>query len=312
MEYTDYYKVLGVEKSASSDDIKKAFKRLARKYHPDVAKDEPEAEETFKRVNEAYEVLSDPEKRRKYDTLGANWNQGGMGGGGFRRAGGSGGGVQFDFGGSTGFSDFFESFFGSGAGSYGAGDPFRQAASRGPRKGADLEADMLVTIDEIMEGSSRDIKLSQGGGEAKTIRVKIPKGTIEGQIIRCSGLGQPGVQGSPAGDLLLSVRVEKHPLFSLDGHDVYCEVLITPWEAVLGCSAEVTTPHGTVRIKVPEGAEHGQLMRLRGKGLILPKEAGFGDAYAGVEVVYPTDISAAERELWEKLAEVSDFRPRDI
>ncbi len=311
MEYTDYYKVLEVEKLASSDEIKKAFKRLARKYHPDVAKDEPEAEETFKQVNEAYEVLSDPEKRRKYDTLGANWNQAGMGGGGYHRSRG-GGGVQFDFGGSTGFSDFFESFFGAGASSYRSGDPFGQAAARGPRKGADLEADILVTIDEIMQGSSRDIRLARDGGAAKTIRVKIPKGTLEGQVIRCSGLGQPGLQGGSAGDLLLSVRVEKHPLFSLDGHDVYCEVLITPWEAVLGCSAQVTTPHGVVRIKVPEGAEHGQLMRLRGKGLVLPKERGHGDAYAGIEILYPKSMSAQERELWQQLAEVSDFRPREL
>jgi curved DNA-binding protein len=322
VQYRDYYEILGVDKSASQDEIKKAFKKLARKYHPDVAKDLPNAEEKFKEVNEAYEVLGDPEKREKFDTLGANWQHGqdfGGGPGGFYGApGGGGGSYEYHFGGSTGFSDFFESVFGGGGGFSGS-DPFggyggRGSRSNAPTAGQDIEADLLVKIEEIMTGATRELRLArpsasgQPGGET-TIRVKIPKGIGEGQRIRCAGMGYPGRNGGPTGDLYLKVRIERHPIYRPVGKDLESDLVLAPWEIALGTSARVPTPHGEVKMTVKPGTSPGTRMRLKGKG--LPKgDSDFGDLFLEVVVEFPEKTSDEERKLWEKLAEVSDFSPR--
>lgn len=321
VQYRDYYETLGVGKTASQDEIKKAFKKLARKYHPDVAKDLPDAEERFKAMNEAYEVLGDPEKRKKYDTLGANWEHGAGASPGGGYPGYPGGGQQdYNFGGSTGFSDFFESFFGGRTGGSGGADPFggyggpRRGRSTRPMEGEDIEADLLVRIEEIMNGSTREVRLSRPSadgrpGKETTIRVKIPKGIGEGQKIRCAGLGYPGVNGGPDGDLYMRVRLERHPLYKPDGRDLDSDLVLAPWEFVLGTSATIPTPHGDVKMTVKAGSQPGTKMRLRGKGLPKGKEE-FGDLYVTLTVEFPESVSEDEKELWKNLAENSRFRPR--
>jgi curved DNA-binding protein len=317
VKYRDYYETLGVSKTASQEEIKKAFKKLARQYHPDVAKDQPDAEEHFKAVNEAYEVLGDPEKRKKYDTLGPNWQQG-QDFGGFSGYPGGEGGYEFHFGGSTGFSDFFESLFGSrgGADPYaafgGAGGARRRATQA--YAGEDIEADLLVRIEEILHGSTREVRLARPGadgrpGKESTIRVKIPKGVAAGQRIRCAGLGYPGHNGGPDGDLYLRVRLERHPLYRASGRDLESELALAPWEFVLGASVTAPTPHGEVKMSVKAGAQPGTRMRLRGKGLPSGQD-GHGDLYVTLVAEFPESLSDGERDLWQRLAEVSGFRPR--
>lgn len=321
VRYRDYYEILGVSKDASQDEIKKSFKKLARKYHPDVAKDTPDAEEKFKEVNEAYEVLGDPEKRKKYDLLGENWQHGqdfsGFPGG--FPGGGGGGGYEYHFGGSTGFSDFFESIFGGRGGMGGmGGDPFgayggggRQARSNRPVAGQDIEADLLVRIEEIMTGATCELRLARPGeaGGETTIRVKIPKGIGQGQKIRCAGMGYPGSNGGPTGDLYLRVRIERHPLYRPDGKDLASDLPLAPWEIALGTSATVPTPHGDVKLTIKPGTQPGTKMRLRGKG--LPKGGDeFGDLYLEILAEFPDSLSDEERRLWQELADKSRFRPR--
>lgn len=321
VKYRDYYEILGVSKEASQDEIKKAFKKLARKYHPDVAKDQPDAEEKFKEVNEAYEVLGDPDKRQKYDMLGANWQHGqdfSGGPGGFYGGGAPGGGsYEYHFGGSTGFSDFFESIFGGGMG---GSDPFggfgggRRAQANRPMAGQDIEADLLVRIEEIMEGATRELRVARpaaSGGPAgeKTIRVKIPRGIGEGQKIRCGGMGYPGVNGGPDGDLYLRVRIERHPDYRPDGKDLESDLLLAPWELILGTTVTVPTPHGSVKVAVKPHTSPGTRMRLKGKG--LPRgENEFGDLYLIVVPEFPDSITEEEAALWKKLSDTSDFQPR--
>jgi len=313
VKFRDYYEILGVERSASQDEIKKAFKKLARLYHPDVAKDRPDAEDRFKEVNEAYEVLGNPENRKKYDQLGAQWKEGDpFGGAGY---GGHGGGPQayeYHFGGSTGFSDFFESFFGG----RGAGNPFGGGfgggASHGrssrPAAGRDVEADLLVKIEEILTGGARSLRLSRPEGGESTIRVKIPQGIAEGQRIRCAGMGNPGINGGPPGDLYLRVRIERHPLYRIDGKDLESDLVLAPWEIALGTSVNVPTPHGAVRVTVKPDTAPGTRMRLKGKG--LPSKTGLGDLYLQILVEFPERSSEEERSHWQALAEASGFQPR--
>lgn len=340
VQYRDYYEILGVSKDASREDIKRAFKKLARANHPDVAKDQAGAEERFKEINEAYEVLGDPEKRKKYDLLGENWDRaGGFPGGaagegfsGFPGAGGAGGfpgggqRYEYHFGGSTGFSDFFESFFGGGGGDPFAGFaggsgsrggfPGGAAAGTAPVPGADIEADLLVTIEEVMRGATRQLRLSRpdpGGGpgvKESTVRVKIPVGVENGQLIRCAGLGHPGRNGGKHGDLFLRVRLERHPLYRVRGSALVSELVLAPWEIALGAKIPVPTPHGNVTLTVRPGTQPGTEMRLRGKG--LPKDGGqdHGDLYLTVSVAFPEDTSSEEEELWRKLQETSDFVAR--
>jgi curved DNA-binding protein len=327
VEFKDYYQSLGVARDASQDDIRKAFRKLAREYHPDVAKDKKSAEEKFKEINEAYEVLSDPAKRKKYDALGADWKRsgpppgaqgGGFGGGrGFR--GQNGEEFEFHFGG-TGFSDFFEQFFGGrgergfnfddlGQAQRGAG-----ATGGGAMRGQDVEGDILVTLDEAIQGSIRTISFQRrnrqtGEVVSENFRVRVPVGVAEGQMIRVPSKGEAGYNGGPAGDLYLRVRFAQHPDFRVRGSDLYYELELAPWEAVLGATVSIPALDGPVSVRVPAGANKGQQLRVRGKG--LPGAGGTrGDLYAVISISMPTEVTAGERELWQQLAARSVFNPR--
>ncbi len=311
VQFRDYYETLGVSKTASEDEIRSAFRKLARKYHPDVAKDKKTAEEKFKHINEAYEVLSDPEKRRKYDQLGENWNQpggfqpppqwGGGQPGGFRWGGGENGGVEFEFGG-TGFSDFFEAFFGGGRGRSAFGG-FGQRGTMAER-GSDVEADIMVTLEEALHGSTRQVSLRRAGSKkTETYQVKIPRGVREGQRIRLAGQGEAGEGGGKSGDLFLRVRLARHPDFSVEGSDLVHEVKIAPWQAVLGDQIIVPTLEGNARLKLPPGTQGAQRFRLRERG--LPGVSGQrGDLYVAVQISVPKKLSEREREIWEQLAQL--------
>src|ERR1700730_15647077 len=314
VQFRDYYETLGVSKTATDDEIKSAFRKLARKYHPDVAKDKKTAEEKFKQINEAYEVLSDPEKRKKYDQLGADWNQPGgfqpppgwgaqQPGGGFQRwSSGNGGGVEFEFGG-TGFSDFFEAFFGGGRGQSAFGGGFGRRAATAER-GSDVEADIMVPLEEALHGAKRTISLRRGGSnKVEPYQVKIPRGVHEGQRIRLAGQGEAGERGGKSGDLFLRVRLARHPDFRVEGSDLIYDAKIYPWQAVLGTELEVPTLEGHVRLKIPPGTRSGQRFRLRGRG--LPGSSGArGDLYVEVQVEVPKKITERERELWQELAKL--------
>jgi curved DNA-binding protein len=302
VQYKDYYETLGVAKDAPQDDIRKAFRKLARVHHPDVAKDKKTAEAKFKEINEAYEVLGDPEKRRKYDELGADWNRAGQqpppgwGGAGMGR-----GGSTFA---GTGFSDFFEQFFSGARGARGgrmAGDPFAGYTRGGDLRGDDVEADLLVTIEEALHGAKKKISFRrEGNPRVESYEVRIPKGVREGQRIRLTGQGGAGEGGAPAGDLYLRVRFERHPDYRVEGADLIYELELPAWKAVLGTEVEVRTPEGSVRMKVPAGSQNGKRFRLKGRG--LPGANGTrGDFYVVLEITLPTSVSAEERELWERL-----------
>lgn len=321
VEFRDYYQTLGVPKTATADEVRKAFRQLARKWHPDVAKDKKNAEEKFKQINEAYEILSDPAKREKYDRLGAGWQQyeqggagprpGGSGGGGRGRAGGGQGGVEFDFGG-TGYSDFFEQFFGgrtgTGRGAPGKGFNFF-GGERGAERGADVEADVSVTLEEALKGSRRSISLKRrdpaGKAKTETYEVKIPAGVHEGQRIRLRSRGEAGSAGGESGDLFLCVRLAPHPDFRVEaGGDLYHDLTLEPWQAVLGCEASVPTLEGPVKLKIPAGSQVGKRFRLRGRGLPV-KEGKRTDLYAQLQVTLPETLSETQRALWEQLAAAS-------
>jgi curved DNA-binding protein len=305
VQFRDYYQTLGVSKTATQDEIKSAFRKLARKYHPDTAQDKKSAEEKFKEINEAFEVLSDPEKRKKYDEYGANWQQGGFEpppGGGYAQGypGGfaDGGGVEFHFGG-TGFSDFFEQLFGArrGRGRGFAGYDFEET----PLQGQDVEADILVTLEEALHGSTRQISFRRGAtGKIQTYTVKIPKGVREGQRIRLAGLGESAGGRGQAGDLYLRIKLEKHPEFEVQGSDVYYDLEVPAWQAVLGGDVEIPTLDGRAKLHVPAGSQNGQKFRLSGRGL-PKKEGGRGDFYAVLRAILPREITSRERELWKEI-----------
>ncbi len=320
VKYKDYYNILGVERSAAQDSIQKAYRKLARKFHPDVNKDK-DAEEKFKEINEAYEVLRDPEKRKRYDTLGANWKAGQD----FTPPPGW-ENVTFDFGGGNGqglgdFSDFFASLFGGGGlggfegipgmGGFGG----RRASMR--RRGQDHEVELELSLDEIHRGGTRKIEIAvpamRSDGtmamERQNYDVTIPRGITEGSRIRLAGRGGPGGPGGEPGDLYLNVRLRPDPRFQLEGFDLRGTLPITPWEAALGAEVSVPTLDGSVTMKIPAGSQSGQSLRLRGKGLPA-REGGHGDLYMTLKIVVPRDLSPRERELFESLARDSHFRPR--
>ncbi len=318
VEFKDYYDVLGVARGASDEEIKKAFRKLALKYHPDKAKDKTKAEEKFKEINEANEVLSDPEKRRKYDQLGVNWNhpqqqprpaQSGFGGG-YEDA------SQFHFDG-TGFSDFFEQFFGShgrASGGFGRTQGHGMDGKTVAHRGQDIEADIMVTLDEIMHGSTRTIKMQRtdphtGQLVTQTLRVKIPPGVRESQLIRLASKGQEGINGGEPGNLYLRVKFAQHPDFRVRGTDLYYDLDLAPWEAVLGTTVETPTLDGTVSLKIPAGTIAERQLRLRGKG--LPTSDGTrGNLYAVVSIKVPVHLTPEQKVLWEQLAKKSTFNPR--
>ncbi|MDB6024901.1 MAG: molecular chaperone DnaJ [Verrucomicrobiales bacterium] len=329
--FKDYYEILGVPRTASNEEIKKAFRKLARKYHPDLAKDKKLAEEKFKEINEANEVLSDPEKRKKYDQLGPRWKEGagfepppgweGCAGRGTKPAGAPGKEeYEFHFGG-TGFSDFFEQFFGGGSrGKFGSGGNGRGAEefgrTRGPMRGNDIEGDILVTLNEAMHGSTRNISLQRvdprtGRVETHTFKVRLSPGIRDGQIIRVPGRGGEGTSGGTAGDLYLRVRLAAHPDFRVHGSDLYYDLNLTPWEGVLGTTVSVPALDGRVTLRIPPGTNNGQTFRVRGRGLRKGPSGERGDLYVVVNVQLPKQLTEEERRLWEQLSKVSRFNPRE-
>ncbi|MFZ4598592.1 MAG: DnaJ C-terminal domain-containing protein [Terrimicrobiaceae bacterium] len=306
-QYRDYYQTLEVPKTAAPEEIKKAFRKLARKFHPDTAKDKKVAEEKFKEINEAYEVLGDPEKRKKYDEFGPDWQQtgpppgwqqrgAGPGAGGMR--GGPSGGVEFEFGG-TGFSDFFEQMFGGG--SSGGRGGYRSYEER-PQRGEDVEADIMVTLEEALHGSTRPISFRRGDSQKiETYTVKIPKGIREGQRIRLAGQGGSGASGGGSGDLYLRVKLQRHPDFEVDGSDLVYDLEVPAWDAVLGCEVHVPTLQGRAKLKLPPGTPSGKKLRLPGMGLPI-KDGNRGDLYAIVAITVPESVDSEEKSLWEKIA----------
>lgn len=337
MEYKDYYKVLGVERKASQDDIKKAFRKLARKHHPDVNPGDKKAEERFKEINEAYEVLSDPEKRQKYDTLGPNWQeQFGFGGTGpFGRTGtrtGRGGSVPFDFDPDpTHFSDFFETLFGR-AGSTGTrtGRTSTNTDRLRRRQGDNIEQPVEISLQEAYTGSSRKFVVQspeicstcrgigelngkpcltcQGQGltnRTKQIEVRIPPGVDNGSRVRVAGEGQPGIGGGARGDLYLVISIRPDPLFERKGDDLTVEIPVDLTTAMLGGEAPVTTPDGKrLLLTIPPETQNGQEFRLTGKGMPNLRTGISGNLYARVRVLLPTRLTPQEKELFAQLARV--------
>jgi curved DNA-binding protein len=321
VKFQDYYAILEVARTATAEEIKLAFRKLARIHHPDVAKDKVAGEAMFKEINEAYEVLGDSEKRKRYDELGANWQDDRQGDAqdpfAGRRTGpihsdNVHGGAGFEYDG-TGFSDFFESFFSGGRGArYSAQG--RPDDADGPFPGRDVEADLLVPLEEALRGASRKITLRRPGENGQpertdTYQVRIPPGVHEGQRIRLAGQGGPGHGGASAGDLYLRMRLARHPDFNVDGTDLLLDLDLAPWEAVLGVQANIPTLDGRTTLRVPAGTATGTRLRLRGLG--LPAAGGTrGDLFATVRVCTPNPVSDQERALWTELAKISHYKPR--
>jgi curved DNA-binding protein len=316
MEYKDYYATMGVPRTANADEIKKAYRKLARKYHPDVSK-EPNAEEKFKAVQEAYEVLKDQQKRQAYDQLGANWQNGqefrpppgwnahaGFGGGhgGFENA--------EDLG---GFSDFFENIFGRARQQQGHQ---RQRHHGFRQKGSDQHAKIQVPLEEAYHGGTRSILLQtpemdahgQVHQKTRTLKINIPKGVVSGQQLRLAQQGVPGIGGAPAGDLYLEIEVQPHKLFTVEGHNIYLTLPITPWEAALGAKVVVPTLGGTVDMKIAPDSQAGQKLRLKGRG--LPSKDSTGDQFVLLQIVTPPAKTEPQKALYEQMAKEMPFDPR--
>lgn len=329
VKFKDYYQTLGVPRTSSQKEIKTAYRNLARKFHPDANKGDKGAEEKFKEIAEAYEVLKDPDKRQKYDTLGNNWKAGSD----FRPPpdfGGGAGGFNFDFEkfgdfskqGSP-FSDFFDILFGQTF-----GQPGQQQGARGGAAGGaggrttaqqqqrtaagaqaersnrmyDQEADIELSVEELAKGAQRTLKITPPGAEAKTIEVKIPAGVRPGSRVRIAGQGMKTPRGR--GDLFLRVKVKPHGDFTIDGDNIICDLSISPALAVLGGQAGVPTLDGTVKIKIPAGTQNGRMLRLKGRGLPTSKNTTKGDLMIRVKIVIPSHPTDKERALYEQLAEL--------
>lgn len=313
MDYKDYYKIMGLEKSADQAEIKRAYRKLARKYHPDVSK-ESDAEARFKEIGEAYEVLKDPEKRAAYDQLGSNWKAGQD----FHPPPDWDAGFEFRGGGYTegnasDYSDFFSSIFGEG---------FRQASTGGRQsqrgfnmRGEDHHAKVVIDLEDAYTGATRAINLRSpevnANGQVitrdRTLNVKIPKGVKQGQKIRLNGQGSPGMGGGGSGDLYLEVQFNPHSNYTVEGHDVYLELPLTPWEAALGASIKVPTPAGPVDMKIPAGTRGGSKLRLKGRG-IPAKQAG--DLYIVPVITLPPAENDAQKALYEKMRQEMPYNPR--
>lgn len=300
MEFKDYYKVLGVARDAAPAAIKKAYRKLARQYHPDVNTGNDAAERRFKEINEAHEVLGDADKRRRYDELGANWRH-------HDRARGAGpfAGAPFGFGAAHPFSDFFETFFG---GSAPGPRPGRPAG-----RGADIEHVLELSLDEAFRGSTQRL-LIRGGAQQRPVDVRIPAGVTDGALIRVAGRGEPGSGGAAAGDLLLRVRVARHPRFSLHDRDLHVEVAVPLTTAVLGGSVEVVPLDGqAVRLKIPAATQPGQVFRLKGRGMPgAGRRSRTGDLLATARVTIPGQLSSAERAHYEALGDLAKQADRQV
>ncbi|MGE5105685.1 MAG: DnaJ C-terminal domain-containing protein [Betaproteobacteria bacterium] len=305
MKYKDYYATLGVERTATADAIKAAYRKLARKYHPDVSK-EAGAEEKFKEVSEAYETLKDPEKRAAYDELGRHpegeqfrpppgWEQ-------------SFGGTSFSFD-DVDLADLF-------AGISGRGRRGRRAPNA-PIPGQDFEAAVRVSFDQAYKGTEIELDLAMPEPDEhgmlrrvpRKIRVRIPKGVADGQKLRVPGKGGKGINGGRDGDLYLDIEVQSHPLYRTEGLDLYMELPLAPWEAVLGASVEVPTPGGRVTLRIPAGTRAGQKLRLAGRGLSRP-DGTAGHLYAIAQIAVPTVVDDKQRALFTELRDTSTFNPR--
>ena len=306
MDFKDYYNVLGVGRGASQDDIKAAYRKLARKWHPDVNAGDAAAEQHFKEINEAHEVLGNPDTRRKYDALGADWRRieqtqaagGNPFGGGPFGFGGFPGGFRTARG-DSGFSDFFEQFFGAAHGA-------RPAPRR--TRGRDVEHTLELSLEHAYHGATRRLSIDRGG-RRRSVDVRIPAGVTDGACVRVAGEGEPGAAGAPAGNLLLRIRIAPHPRFTLRGRDLHLTVTVPVTTAVLGGEVDVTTIDGAaVRLKVPAGTQPGQALRLRGRG--MPGAGGKpGDLLAAVQITVPRQLSPAAREHYEALAALAEKSP---
>ncbi len=304
MAYIDYYKALGVDKNASEKDIKKAYRKLARKYHPDLNPDDKEAEKRFKQINEAYEVLGNKENREKYDKYGEHWEHAdeiekqraqqqqyqdafGGGFGGFSGFGGFGGGGYDE----SDFSDFFQSMFGGRA---------RSSRRNVKYKGQDLHAQLQLNLRDVYKTQKQTIDIN-----GKKIRFTIPAGVRDGQTIRIKGMGGPGINGGPNGDLYIKFKINEDPQFKRVGNDLYTKHDIDLYTAVLGGDTMIDTLDGKVKLKVKPGTQCGTKVRLKGKGFPVYKQEGkFGDLYVTYNVKIPTNLSNKEKELFEELAKM--------
>ncbi len=296
MEYKDYYKILGVAKTATQDEIKKAFRKLAVKYHPDKNPGDKKAEEKFKEINEANEVLGDPEKRKKYDELGSNWNQYQQQGrpgtqGGYSR-------TYHDFGEGFGgeFSDFFESFFGgSSFGGFG-----QQQRGSSTRKGRDLSAEMEISLNEVFYGGNKLVTI-----DGDRVNLKLKPGTRDGQILRMKGKGSPGSGGADSGDLLITVRVATDPKFERRGNDLYFDQHLDAIVATLGGKISIQGFDKTVAMNIPAGTDSNKVFRLKGMGVPTFEDPSIrGDAYVKMIIVVPKNLTAEEEKLLQKFLEI--------
>lgn len=315
MEFKDYYNILGVERSASQDEIKRAYRKLARKFHPDINKD-AEAEVRFKEIGEAYDVLGDAEKRAAYDQIGTGYTAGQD----FRPPPGWDAGFEFSGGPEASehdFSDFFETLFGRGRrpGSGGFSSQSQHFRTHFSQRGEDHHARVVIDLADAINGTTRSLtlrapELDETGHLAlrsRTLNVKIPKGVTDGQQIRLKGQGSPGSGGAPAGDLYLTVEFAPDPLYRVDGSDIYLELPVAPWEAALGASVKTPTPSGAVNLKIPPGSSQGRKLRVKGRG--IPSNPP-GDFYAVLQIALPAADTAEAREVYEDMARKLAFDPR--
>lgn len=320
MEYKDYYDILGVDKEASAKEIKKAYRKLAAKYHPDKNPGDKKAEQKFKEINEANEVLSNPDKRKKYDTLGANWNAYQQDGGfdwsqfGQGNSFGQGGRQTFVFEGDpsdffsgqggSGFSSFFEAFFGN---HFGGEDPFTRFQQQSRRKnrsvsGRDLQAEMKISLKEAYQGSSRTFTLN-----GQNLRIQIKQGAYDGQKLRLKGKGEPGPHGSAAGDLYLVLRMEPHADYHRSDNDLYYVKKLDLYTAILGGKTEIPTLSGSLKMNIPAGTDSGKTLRLKGKGMPkYGKPNQYGDLLVKIVVELPKHLNAKEKELFEQLQKLNE------
>ena len=289
MEFIDYYKVLGVDKNATDEDIKKAYRKLARKLHPDLNPNDKEAHKKFQEINEANEVLSDPEKRKKYDQYGKDWQHAEQ----FeQQKARQGGGQEYEYFSGTGdedFSGFFESMFGASG---------RRSQSK--YRGQDYNATFTLSLNDVMQTHQQTFTVNN-----KNIRITVPAGVENGQVIKLKGYGAPGINGGPAGDLYITFEITPHPVFKRSGNDLYTTVTTDLYTAILGGEVIIDTLGGKVKLKVNPETQNGTKIKLKGKGVpVYKKEGEAGDLYVTFDVKLPTNLSARQKELFTALAQL--------